>query len=277
MARAKDTLKGLGVQPSKQRGQNFVIDGDIILQFLDFARLESDERVVEIGPGLGALTTALQERSALTVIEIEPSFCSELRRQFPHITVIEGDAREVDFSAYDGATVVGNLPYAFSTDIVSAVVRAAPVLRRAIFMLQREFAERMAAEPGCREYGTLSVYCSLWSAMTLGPVIPGTAFHPPASVASRLIELKFLKKARVAIDDGDWFRRVVKACFHSRRRTLQNSLIASGIVPREAVAAVLTAAGIDPMRRAETLALEEFAALADRLQLIIRAKHTGRQ
>jgi 16S rRNA (adenine1518-N6/adenine1519-N6)-dimethyltransferase len=133
-------------------------------------------------------------------------------------------------------------------------------------MLQREFAERVAAPPGGRDYGSISIQAQLLADVKLGPIIPGTAFHPIANVESRLLEFVYLPAPRVAIEDPEWFRKVIKASFLQRRRKLLNSLKASCIIPIEKIEGALQAVSIDPGRRAETLSIAEFSALASELK-----------
>lgn len=265
--RAKDRLRDLDVRPSKERGQNFIVDSEVLHSIVHFGNPAPQDRIVEIGPGLGALTKELSGFANLTLIEIEEKFCQDLKSQFPNATIVCADVRQVDFAALGSDLVVfGNLPYAFSTDIIFHLVAHASSIRRAVLMLQREFAERVASSPGGREYGSISINAQLMADMRLGPIIPGTAFHPIANVESRLIELTFLKKPRVDIADLEWFKKVVKASFLQRRRKLYNSLTASCIVPGEDVLSALAAASIDPGRRAETLSIAEFATLAEELK-----------
>lgn len=262
--RVKDQLRSLEVRPSKERGQNFVINPIVIDAIVGFGQPKEDENIVEIGPGLGALTEALARLPSLTLIEIEAKFCRELAARYPDAKIINADVRSVDLSDIGSDLVVfGNLPYAFSTDIVFRLIDQAQVVKRAVLLLQREFAERLAAGPGGRTYGLLSVSCRLWADAKLGPVIPGDAFHPPAKVQSQVVELTFLKAPRLPIPDILWFKRFVAACFLKRRKKLINSLAASGLFTKEKIAATLAACGVDQNRRAETLSLDEFAKLAE--------------
>lgn len=264
--RVKDQLRHLEVRPSKGRGQNFVIDPTVTAAILEFGAPHPEEHLVEIGPGLGALTAELARFPTLTLIEIEPKFCAELGERFPGVRIINEDVRAVDFGGIGRDLVVfGNLPYAFSTDIVFHLIGAAPYLKRAVLLLQREFAERLAAAPGGRDYGLLSVSAQVWSEMRLGPIIPGTAFHPPARVESRVIELSFRREPRVPVRDPLWFKRVVSACFLKRRKKVVNSLLAAGLFQKEQILAGLAAAGVDPNRRAETMSIEEFFNLSEAL------------
>ena len=263
--RAKDALRDLGVTPSKQRGQNFIIDPTVIEGIVEFGAADEHEYVIEIGPGLGALTERLMAtHKKMAVVEIEERFCRQLQEKFPTLRVECADVRNFDFSQLgSGLIVFGNLPYSFSTEIIFHLLDYAKTITRAVLMLQREFAERVAAPPGGRSYGALSVNAQIRADVRLGQVIPGDSFHPKANVESMLLELRMLERARYGIDDLRWFRKVVQACFLQRRKKLKNSLMASGIFPGESgVSMVLEAAGIDANKRAEALTLEEFARLA---------------
>lgn len=263
MKRVKDELREMNVSPQKNRGQNFLIDPSVIRDTLAFASLRGEEKIVEIGPGLGALTEVLYGRGELTLIEIEKAFCEQLQRRFPKAHVICQDVREVDFSLLgEHLLVFGNLPYAFSSDIVFHLINEAAVLDRAVLLLQKEFVERMTSQPGGRIYGALSIGCQLRADCRRGPVVRGDAFHPPAQVESQLVELTFLKEPRFPVADPRWFRALVRAAFSGRRKMLANSL--KGLLRKDIdeVRAALRDAGIDPSRRAETLSVEEFARLA---------------
>lgn len=265
--RAKDRLRDLDVQPSKERGQNFIVDTSVLHSIVQFGHPSAEDKIVEIGPGLGALTKELSRFPDLTLVEIEEKFCRDLQVHYPDAKIVCADVRTVDFSKLGSNLVVfGNLPYSFSTDIIFHLLSQASVLKRAVLMLQREFAERVAAGPGGRDYGSISINTQLMADMRLGPIIPGTAFHPIANVESRLIELTFLKSPRVAVADPVWFKKVVKASFLQRRRKLLNSLKSSCLVSGEATLEALRAASIDPGRRAETLSIAEFALLADEMK-----------
>lgn len=264
--RVKDQLYEMGVRPSKGRGQNFIIDPGLIARIVEFGAPSKGDNIVEIGPGLGALTEALLPFGNICVIEVEQEFAAKLGQKFPQLKIITEDVRSVQFTDLGKDLVVfGNLPYSLSTDIVFHLVENRAVLKRAVLMLQREFVERMCAEPGGKEYGALSVNLQIWTTLRKGPVVSGASFHPRANVESRLVELTFFKQPRYAIDDPVWFRRVVQSAFSQRRKKLSNSLKGSGVFQSVDLVAILTELGIDPGRRAETLSLEEFARLSQAL------------
>jgi len=264
--RVKDHLGALEVRPSKKRGQNFMIDPSLPLTIADFGAPLPQQKLVEIGPGLGALTEILVPHGLLAVLEIEPRFCEDLRGKFPDLNVIEADARTFDFSTLGADLVVfGNLPYVFSTEIIFHLIEQRASITRAVCMLQREFVERLAATPGGRDFGVLSINVQRWADVRAGPIIPGTAFHPPTKVQSQLVELAFLPESRIRVSDEKWFARVVRAAFHQRRRKLPNSLASAGLGKLDEMRAALADLDIDPNLRAESLSLEQFGRLAEGL------------
>ncbi len=265
--RQKDTLRDLRVRPSKERGQNFLIRPDVPESIVAFGAIPSGAHVVEIGPGTGALTEFLARKAGqLTLIELEPSFCGHLRERFPDAEIINADVREFDLSSLGSALhVFGNIPYVFSTEIVFHLIKHRASVREAVLMVQREFAERLAAAPGGREFGSISVAVQLHADVDLGPVVPGDAFHPPTEVQSQVMKLRFLPQPRVAVERPEHFERVVRAAFSQRRKKLVNSIVSRGIWPKEVVLQALARAGASPDTRAEQLSLEEFAAIAREL------------
>lgn len=266
MKSVKRSLNQLGLKPSKQRGQNFCVDESVIANIVEFGKPQPGENLLEIGPGLGALTEALSRYGRLTLIEIEPKFCRELSRRFPQARVMQADVREVSLAAFGPDLVVfGNLPYAFSSDIIFHLIDNAAYVRRAVLLLQREFAERLAAEPGGRAYGVLSISAQLWAKINLGPIVAGDAFHPPAKVESRLVELIFSGEPRYEVADPVGLHIVVRAAFSRRRKKLLNSLEGAGLFSREKISRALEKLAIDPARRAETLSIQEYVYLAREL------------
>jgi 16S rRNA (adenine1518-N6/adenine1519-N6)-dimethyltransferase len=263
--RAKDQLTDIGVRPSKQRGQNFIIDESVLDSIVEFGAPNATQSIVEIGPGLAALTKRLAVYgSKLSVIEIEPKFCQAISSEMPKVEIFNADVRSFDFSKIGKDLVVfGNLPYSYSTEIIFHLLDQHSSISKAVLMLQREFAERVAAAPGSRTYGVLSVMTQIRADMRLGPVISGDSFHPKANVESRLLELKMLAEPRFNVKDLVWFRKVVQAAFLQRRKKLKNSLKSSGIFANEeALDDALKRAQISPDIRAEKLSVEDFARLA---------------
>jgi 16S rRNA (adenine1518-N6/adenine1519-N6)-dimethyltransferase len=267
--RAKDTLRDLNVRPSKERGQNFLIRPEVPEAIVAFGAAPAGAHIVEIGPGTGALTQLLEGVTSLTLIEIEPKFCEYLHEKYPHATIINQDARTVDFSSIGSQLFVfGNIPYVFSTEIVFQLLQYRSAIRHAVLMVQREFAERVAAKPGGRDYGSLSVAVQIFADVELGPIVPGDSFHPPTAVQSRVMKLTFLKEPRVDVGDPAYFEIVVRGAFSQRRKKVLNSLLSCGRWTKECLLLALQGAGISPDVRAEQIDIVGFAALAKQLQLL---------
>lgn len=260
------TLERLEVYPSKGRGQNFLIDDRFLDSIIDFGKPATGETLVEIGPGLGVLSKELARITPLVAIEIEPKFCEFLRSELPEIEVLEEDIRLVDFGELgDKVVVFGNVPYSLSTEILLHLIGQASVLSRAILLLQLEFAERIAAEPGSRKYGSISVATQLWCQTRLGPVAEGDCFYPPADVTSRLLELRFSDEPRYGVRDQITFQSVVRTGFNQRRRKLQNALLNGNLWTREQLEQAFDAVGISGEQRAESLSVKQFADLSNAL------------
>ena len=267
--RVKKTLSKLGVSPSKGRGQNFLIDPTVLDSIIAFGAPNATDHIIEIGPGLGALTEKLLEVVPfLKVIEVEERFCGSLAEKYgSKLEIWNADARSVEFDSLGDALVVfGNLPYSLSTDIILHLISQRDVVSRGIFLLQKEFAERLAASPGTKAYGSLSVAVQLWCDTKLGFMVPGNSFHPPTEVTSRVIELSFRKTPKVPVGDFAWFEKIVRAGFTQRRKKLKNSLLSVGWLEKARIDAACIAADIDPNCRSETLTIEQFAKLAEVLK-----------
>ena len=271
--RVKDQLSRLDVRPSKSRGQNFIIDESLLDAVVTFGAPSSSDKLIEIGPGLGALTERLLKIAPVIAIEIEEQFCRELEGRFSNITTVNEDVRLVDFSQFGSDLVVfGNLPYRLSTDILFHLVAFSANIRRAVIMVQREFAQRMAAVPGGKEYGVLSVSVQLTASAKLGPTIPGSAFHPPTAVTSQLIELTFRPYPGVLPEEIPAMKRIVAAAFSQRRKMIKNTLKASKIADGDKVELSLEQAGIAGTRRAETVSIDEYIKLTRVLRPFLNAK-----
>lgn len=253
-------------------GQHFLRDGGIARAIVDLVAPTSKDRVVEIGPGEGALTAELARRAGqVTALEVDRDLAARLRaRGLDRLEVLDADARTWDYGALtrpDGGRVlvVGNLPYSVGKPILEALVTARTAIDEMALMLQREVAERLAAPPGSKVYGSLSVLTQLYCDVRLALRVPPSAFRPPPKVESAVVHLRVLPGPRVVLRDERRFHTVVRAAFGQRRKMLANAVAAGLGLPLEAVREAATSAGIDPRRRAETLTIHEFAALTSRL------------
>jgi 16S rRNA (adenine1518-N6/adenine1519-N6)-dimethyltransferase len=245
----------------KRFGQHFLTDRDAIARIVRAIAPQRTDRIVEIGPGTGALTAPLLETlDRLHAVEVDRELAAALRARFTDRLVLhEGDVLEFDFGRLQTPfRAVGNLPYNISTPLLFHLAGFADHLIDATFMLQKEVVDRMVAEPGCADYGRLSVMLQVRFAMTRLFDVPPAAFTPPPKVESSIVRMKPLGADRPRARDEARFAAIVGAGFGQRRKTLANTLR-----PYLSVAAI-EACGIDPRRRAETLSVAEFIALADR-------------
>ncbi|MFL5375472.1 MAG: 16S rRNA (adenine(1518)-N(6)/adenine(1519)-N(6))-dimethyltransferase RsmA [Myxococcales bacterium] len=258
--RPAELLRAHGLRPKKEWGQNFLGDPRILDSLAALASVGSADTVVELGAGLGHLTRALLATGARVVaVERDRELAPILRAELPEAEVVEADAKSFDLSsvAAGGKVVVcGNLPYHLSSSILFHLLDQRRFVRRAVLLLQREVAERIAAEPGGRDYGVLSVLVQQAADAHLGLAVDRHAFTPPPEVDSSALVIDFLPQPRAEVRDEGRFRTLVKAAFAQRRKTLWNS-----VSSMEGARAALERAGIDPRRRAETLSVAEFAAI----------------
>jgi 16S rRNA (adenine1518-N6/adenine1519-N6)-dimethyltransferase len=246
------------VRPRKRFGQHFLHDAGIVRRLLEAIAPAAGEDIVEIGPGLGALTRPLIERAGrLSALEIDRDLAAGLRREFPEekLTLEIGDALEHDFGRYPpGARIVGNLPYNISTPLLFHLARRARQVRDLHFMLQLEVVERMVARPSTPEYGRLSVMLQTRFAMKKLFNVAAGCFRPPPKVASAVVRL--IPLAEPPACDEAVLERIVRDAFSARRKTLRNAL------PLEA--ADYAALDIDPKLRPENLAPADYVRIARR-------------
>lgn len=272
-------LRRHGLRPKKAWGQNFLGDDYHLSSIADAAHVGKGEAVVELGAGLGHLTRHLARAGAHVVaVERDRDLVPILRAEMEGLDV---DVREANAATIDlheiareagrKLTVVGNLPYHLSTEILFHVEAQRADLARAVFLLQKEVTERIAAAPGGKSYGVLSVLLQLHADVDVPHHVPAGVFTPPPEVESAVVRLTFRDAPRADPGDEAFFRRLVKAAFAQRRKTLGNALKSARLVEAEVLQAGFAAAGIDPGRRAETLAVEEFAALSRALAPAARA------
>jgi 16S rRNA (adenine1518-N6/adenine1519-N6)-dimethyltransferase len=252
-------------------GQHFLRDAGVARAIVDLVAPTPADVAVEIGPGEGALTGELARRAGrVMALEVDRALVERLRAAFPAVEVLAADARAWDWTslarpAGGRALVVGNLPYSVGTSILTALTRAHRAIDAMALMLQREVAERVAAAPGGKAYGSLSVHVQLHWHVELALRVPPGAFRPPPKVESAVLRLAPLPAPRVALDDAGRFEAVVRAAFAQRRKMLANALAAGLGLSVGATRQAATSAGVDPARRAETLTIHEFAEVARRL------------
>jgi 16S rRNA (adenine1518-N6/adenine1519-N6)-dimethyltransferase len=250
-------------RPRKRFGQNFLADAHYVDRIIDAIAPAPGDNLVEIGPGLGALTGALVDRAGrVGAIEIDRDLAARLRERFApeRLVLHDGDALTFDFEPLGAdLRVVGNLPYNISSPLLFHLASYEAQLRDIHVMLQREVVARMTAQPATSDYGRLTVMLQSRFAVTRLFGVPAGAFRPAPKVESALARLVPLGAKRPPIADDAWFARVVAAAFGQRRKTLRNALASL------ADEAALRCAGVDPSARGETLSVADFVRLANSL------------
>lgn len=265
-ATVRSLLDEHGLRPSRALGQNFLADPNTARRIAKLARVGPGDQVLEIGAGLGSLTLALLEHGCrVLAIERDRRLVPVVERVIAghgDVRLAPGDALEVDFAALldDGTwTCVSNLPYNVATPVVIRVLEEAPQVSRLLVMVQREVAERIAAGPGGREYGSVSVLVNYYSTAKIVGMVPSSVFVPAPKVESALVELVRRASPPVEVPSTDRLFQLVRAGFGHRRKMLRQSL-KEQLGPR--TVETLERAAIDPRERAESLDLDAWAALA---------------
>jgi 16S rRNA (adenine1518-N6/adenine1519-N6)-dimethyltransferase len=269
-------IKELGVVPQQALGQHFLIDQGIAAKIVRLAGLTPDDWVVEIGPGMGVLTfRMLPLVKKVIAVELDQGMAAYLRKKGkgnPALTIVRQDILGFDFAraAKDAGrriAIVANLPYNIATQVVFRLLDYRQSLTRFTLMLQREVAQRIIASPGSKDYGLLAIFTQLFTEPKIVMRVPPEAFYPAPRVESAVVGFEILEQPRVTIEDEGFFKKVVKASFAQRRKTLLNALRgAPFLLSKEQIEQALLVAGIDPRRRAETLDLTDFQRLAASLK-----------
>ena len=271
-----------GFKLSKSLGQNFLTDKNIIDKIIEKSMIGKQDLVIEIGPGIGVLTAAAAEEAGKVIaIEIDRNLIPILKEtlsEYDNIEVINKDILKTDLKEIleqnkekngqkvDSVRIVGNLPYYITTPIIMKILEDRVPADSITIMLQQEVADRIKAGPGSKTYGALSVAVQYYCTVSHVANAPKEIFIPQPKVDSTVIRLDIRKERPVLLYSEEAFFAVVKAGFGQRRKTLLNSLTGVYGLTKDQVAAVMITAGIDPIRRAETLSLEEFAALANTIR-----------
>jgi 16S rRNA (adenine1518-N6/adenine1519-N6)-dimethyltransferase len=255
-------------------GQHFLHDKNILALIVRAADLVPGDEVLEVGAGTGRLTEmALAKGVKVTAVEVDASLHPSLEEKFvgnPSLRLIKGDVLRLswrDLLPSDGrAVVLGNLPYAISTQIIFKVLENRDRVRKAVFLVQWEVAVRMAADPGGKEFGILSVACQLFGMPRIVRKIPPSVFLPPPRVDSALVQWDVREDALFPMPDRVFTMSVVKAAFGQRRKKLVNSLAAGFLsVGKDSIERILVEMGLEASVRAEQLTVEQFADLATRM------------
>lgn len=271
-------LETIGASPNRTLGQNFLTDKNALDRIIALADLQSDDFVLEIGPGLGALTCRLVQNAG-HVVAIEkdkilaqflPSQFSQFNQNIARFSLIEGDALDANWDALslpnENVKVVANLPYSISKPFLRLVYETwRPHLQSATLMLQKEVAQRLVAAPSTPNYGPMAIMAALYGQTKIAFNLAPGAFWPPPEVSSSVVQIRLLETPSIELEDEKFFWQVVRAAFGQRRKQLINTLRAA-VPDKEALQSALKNSNIDPQRRGETLSLQEFALLSKNLK-----------
>lgn len=280
-SRTRELLEKHGFSFKKSLGQNFLTELNILRKIVEAAQIDSTVNVIEIGPGIGALTEQLAKNAhQVLAYEIDdrllPILADSLNG-YENVTIVHEDILKAnlheDLKKYFSSNsfplkVVANLPYYITTPIMMKLIESNLPIDEMVVMMQKEVAERISAKPGSKAYGSLSIATQFYMEAEIAFIVPKTAFVPQPNVDSAILKLTKRAAPIVHVEDEKSFFRLVKGSFQQRRKTLWNNLLATygkneDIVEKMKIA--LVSAAIDPKRRAETLSIEEFAALSNQL------------
>ena len=261
----------------KQFGQNFISDDHLLAKIVEAAEITPEDVVIEIGPGAATLTAALAEKAAQVIaIEIDKDLFPIIERRmagYSNFELVAGDAMKVDFDALAakyGAKrykVVANLPYYITTPIVMRFLEEGFRVSELVIMVQQEVADRFLANPGTKAYGAITAAINYYGSVSRAFNVPRTMFTPRPEVDSSIVKIKCYENKPFEADDEKLLRRVIKAAFGQRRKTLNNALKALNL-PKDELDKALQGAGIDAARRGETLSVEEFVCLSNAISKI---------
>jgi 16S rRNA (adenine1518-N6/adenine1519-N6)-dimethyltransferase len=278
--RTKEILKKYGFSFKKSLGQNFLIDPNILKRITEYAGLSKENAVIEIGPGIGALTEHLARTSGkVLAFEIDQRLLPILEDTLSpydnvkvvHQDILKADVRELiqqELSGYKDIMVVANLPYYVTTPIILRLLGDQLPIKGICVMLQKEVGDRIAASPGTKEYGSLSIAIQYYTEAETVMTVPKTVFMPQPNVDSSVIKLTKREVPLVKVKDEEFFFTVTRSSFAQRRKTLLNNLtsqLPDGKKKKESIIQALESIDIDPTRRGETLSVGEFGKLSDAL------------
>ena len=277
----KAVLERHGFTFKKSFGQNFLTDTNILQKIVDTAEIDDQVNVIEIGPGIGALTEFLAERAAeVMAFEIDHRLVpilADTLRDFDNVTVVNEDILKVDLAQHIQnfknpdlpIKVVANLPYYITTPILMHLIESGIPFSEFVVMMQREVADRISAQPNTKAYGSLSIAVQYYMTAKVAFIVPRTVFVPAPNVDSAILKMVRRPEPAVAVEDEKFFFKVSKVSFIHRRKTLWNNLtgyFGKTEEVKDKLTKALDQAGLSPSVRGEALGLEEFASLADALK-----------
>ena len=268
-------LRTRGIRPRKRLGQSFLQDLNIVNKIVDFADIQPDETVVEIGAGLGIMTGLMATKARRVIaLEVDPSMVEILKERlqcFKNVGVVETDVLAYDFfsalppHSSEKLKIVGNVPYHISSPILFRLMDFRRCISRIVLMLQKEVVDRIVARPGTKDYGIPSVITTMFYRTERLLNVPASCFYPEPKVVSSILKMGVREKPLTDVRDDELFRKVVRLAFAKRRKTLVNNLRHARLpgYSTESMLSALQGSGIDGMRRAETLSAEEFGLLTN--------------
>jgi 16S rRNA (adenine1518-N6/adenine1519-N6)-dimethyltransferase len=272
LAHVKELLAIHGLAPRKRMGQNFLVRDELAEKIVEHCRIGPDDVVVEIGPGAGALTLrAARLARHLVAVEKDRGLIEVLREElagFAKVELVEGDFLEFDLTAVAAAhgvgklLVIGNIPYHITTPILERLFEQRAVVKSAVLLVQKEYAQRLAAAADTPEYGSLTLFARYYALLEPLMHLRPAAFWPRPEVDSMLVKIFMREHPPVDVPDEALLFRIIRGAFHMRRKQLINTLEETLGLGKERIARLCRHAGISPQRRGETLTLEEFAKLA---------------
>ena len=274
-------LERHGFTFKKSFGQNFLTDTNILQKIVDTAEIDKNVNVIEIGPGIGALTEFLAENAAeVMAFEIDDRLVpilADTLRDFDNVTVVNQDILKVDLAQYIAEfknpdlpiKVVANLPYYITTPILMHLIESGIPFSEFVVMMQKEVADRISAQPNTKAYGSLSIAVQYYMTAKVAFIVPRTVFVPAPNVDSAILKMVRRNQPAVEVQDEKFFFKISKASFVHRRKTLWNNLTShfgKSEETKSKLTAALERADLSPSVRGEALSLEEFARLADALK-----------
>ena len=277
----KAVLERHGFTFKKSFGQNFLTDTNILQKIVDTAEIDDQVNVIEIGPGIGALTEFLAERAAqVMAFEIDHRLVpilADTLRDFDNVTVVNEDILKVDLAQHIQnfknpdlpIKVVANLPYYITTPILMHLIESGIPFSEFVVMMQKEVADRISAKPNTKAYGSLSIAVQYYMTAKVAFIVPRTVFVPAPNVDSAILKMVRRPEPAVAVEDESFFFKISKASFTHRRKTLWNNLtgyFGKTEEVKDKLTKALNQAGLSPSVRGEALSLAEFASLADALK-----------
>jgi len=277
MTSPKTLLIFHNIRPKKQLGQHFLANQNTAEMIVNRSGILPEDVVLEIGAGLGALTIPLariarevfaveKDRNIIDILKTEI-----LASNLSNVVVMEQNILKINIKSLaedigQKLVVMGNLPYNISSQILVQLIKSRSALSRAVFMIQKELSQRITAQPGCKDYGRLSVMLGYCANINKIADVKSSVFFPKPKVDSEVLELRFKKRLEYPANDEIYFFSVIKAAFGNRRKILKNALATSALnIDANTAQNILEKSGIDPVRRAETLTIEEFVKLSNNL------------